>query len=196
VRRLVEPAVPSRAVDADRAAVHEALDARLLADVEEVAGASHVHGAKVLDAGVRLVLGRREMKDGIRGLRQPPKERDVVELADHHANPARLERPASRRFERRVLGAESDDVVTFDDQVLREPRPDEAGRPGAQCVHPPISPWAMRCRVAASLVPPLCSSFIALRRRDWPTFTRPLCARTRERLALAHGYPLRSREPG
>src|SRR5688572_31800805 len=37
------------------AAVHEALDARLLADVEEVAGASHVHGAKVLDAGVRLV---------------------------------------------------------------------------------------------------------------------------------------------
>src|SRR5690606_38604853 len=73
---------------------------------------------------------------------------------------------------------------------------DEAGRPGDQCVHPPISPWAMRCRVAASLVPPLCSSFIALRRRDWPTFTRPLCARTRERLALAHGYPLRSREPG
>src|SRR5690606_36280653 len=63
--RLVEPPGPRRAVDADRAAVYETLDAGFLADVEQISRAVHVDGAVIGLADVRFVLCRRQMKDRV-----------------------------------------------------------------------------------------------------------------------------------
>src|SRR5690606_12261193 len=65
-RRLVEAPVAGRAVDADRAAVNEALDARFFARVEQITRPVDVHRPEIPGTDVRLVLRRREMEHGVR----------------------------------------------------------------------------------------------------------------------------------
>src|SRR5690606_15834542 len=194
-RRLVEPPVPSGTVNADRAAVDEALDAGLLADVEQIPSAAHVHRAEIVDADVGLVLRRREMKDRIGGFGEPAQQPQIVELSGLDPNTARLEALAASRFERRVLGPERDDVVALADETLGKPRSDEARGPGDQCVHPPTSLRTMRCGPTVPTGPPLRSlSILPPPPADVPL--SPLSARTRERLILAGRHALRRREAG
>src|SRR5690606_4077042 len=104
--RLVEPPVPRRAVDADRAAVYETLDAGFLADVEQISRAVHVDGAVIGLAGVRFVLCRRQMKDRVDRRDELAYQRQIVEAADSHRNALSLESLAALGFDGRTFGAE------------------------------------------------------------------------------------------